>query len=156
MILMTSVWIGQFHGEISAQTPIGSRRTMALPDARLEGVLAQNLAGHPHVVGWARDLSAVADRNADLARDQLGELVDVGLVHLDDAVDQRDAFLHRRGREALERASSRDDRAVGVRSAAQSDPGEGLLAGRVDELNFTRVDRINPSDRRYRGADTAS
>jgi hypothetical protein len=28
---MTEVWIGQFHGEISAQTPIGSRRMMVSP-----------------------------------------------------------------------------------------------------------------------------
>jgi hypothetical protein len=31
MNLMTGVWMGQFQGEISAQTPIGSRRTIVSP-----------------------------------------------------------------------------------------------------------------------------
>ena len=115
------------------------------PQTRFEGILAENLPGHPHVVSWARDLSAVADGNADLARDQLGEFIGVRLVNLNDAVDQRYAFLHRRGREAFERASGSDDRAVSIGGTPQCDPGEGLLTGRVDELHVTRIDRINPS-----------
>ena len=68
MILMTPVWIGQFHGEISAQTPIGSRRTMALPMRDSKGYSRRmsraTLMWSAGPVTWARLLTGMPTSRA--------------------------------------------------------------------------------------------
>jgi hypothetical protein len=72
------IWYsGQFHGVISAQTPIGSLRTWMPLTSLLEGEIAQHLDRHADMLDPEVALPGAgkADRRAHLGDDRLGELL---------------------------------------------------------------------------------
>ncbi len=72
MILMTGVWTGQFQGETSAQTPIGSRRMIVSGQVGFEVVGPQQVPRHLHVADRPGRLCAGADRNPHFLRHDVG------------------------------------------------------------------------------------
>ena len=91
---LATIWfIGQFHGVISATTPIGSWTTLFLP------VLSSNSKPFSASIVDIEMAEAGArlrglrerDRRAHLLGDRLGDVGDALLIFLDDALEQRDA-----------------------------------------------------------------
>ena len=84
-------------------------------------------------------------RGAHLDGDGARDLVVVFLVGGEDALHERQALLTRGARVRIEGAARRGDGEVHILGAAHRDQARHRFIGRVDDLEFLGLDRVDPS-----------
>ena len=79
-----------------------------------------------------------------LVHDRLGDFVMPAREHVQDALEECDAFFAARRRVAAFRGLGRFDSPVDVSGRAQTDAACNLFGSRVDDVQRAWLDRVNP------------
>ena len=138
--------IGQFHGVMRPQTPIGSLAISVRAAQFLELVVLQHVERGLQVPDAHRGLRLLRqrDRRAHFLGDRRGHVGIALLVLGDDAFEQRDALGHGGLRIAGKGLARRLHGPVDIGRRTHRDAPGRLLGGRVDDVDALGRDRIDP------------
>ena len=144
---LQAIWlIGQFHGVMRPQTPMGSLAISVAPRGFFEAEGLQRLDGGIQVRRPEPDLKAAGERGGrpHFFRDGRCKLPDSGLIFLQNACQDREPFLAPSLGPTGERPARRLHRPIGIGGRAKRDSSADLFRRGIHDIEGPEFVRVGP------------